>query len=137
MTGIVIDTNVVVSALLKPRGAEADVLRFALNGRFKLYVSEVILQEYEGVARRPKFKRPDSVVTALLDSIRSSAELLMPTQALSVSKDESDNRFLELAEKASADYLVTGNKRHFPKRWKSTDIVSARTLLQLTMPPEH
>jgi predicted nucleic acid-binding protein len=50
---------------------------------------------------------------------------------LSVSPDEADNRFLECAGEAQADYLVTGNKRHFPKRWKSTQVVNARELLEL------
>jgi uncharacterized protein len=41
------------------------------------------------------------------------------------------NRFLECAEAASADCLFTGNKRNFPKRWKTTVVVNARELLGL------
>lgn len=46
-----------------------------------------------------------------------------------ISPDEPDNRFLECAEAADADYLVTGNKKHFPNQWKRTRIVNARELL--------
>jgi predicted nucleic acid-binding protein len=66
-----------------------------------------------------------------LQLITAHAEMITPTRALSVSPDEADNRFLECAEEAEADYLVTGNKRHFPKRWKTTRVVSARDLLEL------
>jgi predicted nucleic acid-binding protein len=45
------------------------------------------------------------------------------------SPDEPDNRFLECAEAAQADYLVTGNTRHFPKKWKQTSIVTPRQLI--------
>jgi predicted nucleic acid-binding protein len=49
---------------------------------------------------------------------------------LAVSPDERDNRFLECAESAGADFLVTGNRRHFPKVWKTTRIVSTRELVE-------
>ena len=44
---------------------------------------------------------------------------------------EADNRFLECAEESQADFLVTGNIRHFPKRWKGTQVVTARQLIEL------
>jgi uncharacterized protein len=43
--------------------------------------------------------------------------------------DPDDDCFLECAEAAQADFLITGNKRHFPKRWKGTEIVNAREFL--------
>jgi predicted nucleic acid-binding protein len=52
--------------------------------------------------------------------------LVVPTHTVSASSDEADNRFLECAEVARADYLVTGNKKHFPHRWKTTEVVNAR-----------
>jgi predicted nucleic acid-binding protein len=52
-----------------------------------------------------------------------------PTRRVSVSPDEPDNRFLECADAAQSDYLITGNKRHFPKQWKTTSIVNAREFL--------
>jgi predicted nucleic acid-binding protein len=52
------------------------------------------------------------------------------TTSVTSSSDESDNRFLECAEAAQADYLVSGNTRHFPKKWKQTSIVTPRQLIQ-------
>jgi predicted nucleic acid-binding protein len=57
--------------------------------------------------------------------------MVTPGDIVTESKDEPDNRFLECAEEADADYLVTGNKRHFPKSWKSTRIVNSREFIQV------
>jgi len=56
--------------------------------------------------------------------------MVTPHELVSESRDDFDNRFLECAEAADAHYRVTGNKRHFPKRWKSTHIVNAREFLR-------
>jgi len=53
---------------------------------------------------------------------------------VSESTHDADNRFLECAEAAGADFLVTGNKRHFPKRWKKTQVVNARELMGMIGP---
>jgi predicted nucleic acid-binding protein len=68
-------------------------------------------------------------VAHFLTRLRSASILVAPTHRVSASPDEPDNRFLECAEAAGADFLVTGNKRHFPKRWKTTEVVNARELL--------
>ncbi len=131
---VVLDTNIVVSAMLSPAGTAADVLRLGLHRHVQLCVSDAILEEYEGVLRRPKFRRPPQVVSALMKSIRAVAEKVEPTKTLSVSTDEADNRFLECAETAGADYLVTGNKQHFPDSWGRTRIINARQMVELVTP---
>ena len=50
---------------------------------------------------------------------------------MSIGLDPDDNMFLECAETAHADYLITGNKRHFPSVWRSTKIVNARDVEEL------
>ena len=134
MIRVVLDTNVVVSALLKPEGLETSVLLLALGGRLRLYVSEAVLAEYAGVLLRPSLKiTPERVHKGLAD-IRRSSDLVQPTHTVSVSRHEADNRFLECAEAARADFLVTGNKRHFPTRWKTTRVLNARELIELIPP---
>ena len=61
--------------------------------------------------------------------IRTGSLLVRPVETLTVSPDEPDNGFLECADAAKADYLVTGNLRHFPKEWKTTKVVTARELI--------
>jgi putative PIN family toxin of toxin-antitoxin system len=133
MTRIVLDTNVVVSAMLSRQGNEALALRLARAGVFLVCVSQVILEEYELVLRRPAFRLPSSSVSDLLDYLRTEALVVNPSIRLSVSPHDDDNRFLECAEAAAAQFVVTGNKRHFPSEWKGSRIVNARELLRETI----
>jgi len=131
---VVLDTNVVVSAHLNSEGYERSVLDLALSGKLKTFVSGTILREYESVLGRPKFRLRPRDVSRSLRLLRSAARLVTPYRELSVARDPGDNRFLECAEAAKADYLVTGNKRHFPRRWRQTLVVNARELLEWTIP---
>jgi uncharacterized protein len=134
MTRLVIDTNVLVSALLKPRGNEAAVLRLALVGSVTVCLTDAILTEYKAVLARPKFRFDQTEIAALLDELKAVAQFVKPRNQVTASPDESDNRFLECAEAAQADYLITGNPRHFPKIWAGIEIVSAGQLLQSLLP---
>src|SRR4051794_25241846 len=129
MIKLVVDTNVLVSANLSGDGLEALIVSLALNRKIRFYVSEPILEEYERVLRYPRLKFDIKEVGQFLTRLRRSCVLVRPVHTVSVSPDGSDNRFLECAEAANADFLVTGNKRHFPKRWQNTDVVNARELL--------
>jgi len=129
MTRVVLDTNVIVSAFLMERGLEARVLRMVLTGRLVPYASEAILTEYEGVLRREKFRADPNQKEYFLSQLREACVQVRPRRRLTASSDPADNQFLECAEASEADYLVTGNKRHFPKRWGKTRVVNARELL--------
>jgi predicted nucleic acid-binding protein len=63
-----------------------------------------------------------------LDLIGNRAQLLSPLRPLHVTSDPDDNIFVECADAARADYLVTGNPRHFPKFWKKTKMITSREL---------
>ena len=56
-----------------------------------------------------------------------------PTETVRVSPDPDDNIFLECAQAAQADYLVTGNLKHFPVSWKGTRIIPPRHLLDIIL----
>ena len=131
---VVLDTNIVVSAHLNFEGYERSVLDLALSGKLKMFVSETILREYESVLRRAKFRLKPSDVSRSLRLLRAAARVVASYGQVNAARDPGDNRFLECAEAAKADYLVTGNKRHFPKRWRQTLIVNARELLEWTIP---
>jgi putative PIN family toxin of toxin-antitoxin system len=132
---IVLDTNVLISAALKPFGGQALVLNLVAFQVVELCVSEAILSEYREVFSRPKFAHLDAVkVSDLLALIEREATMVTPTERLTISKHSSDNRFYECADAADADYLVTGNARHFTKDHKNTKIISSRQLLDLLAP---
>ena len=130
---VVLDTNVVVSAHLNAEGYERSVLDLALSGKLRMFVSEAILREYERVLQRPKFRLKPLSVSRSLRLLQAAANVVAPYGQLKVARDPGDNRFLECAETAKADYLVTGNKRHFPRQWRQTLIVNARELLEWTI----
>jgi putative PIN family toxin of toxin-antitoxin system len=130
MIRVVLDTNAIVSAQLKPNGLEATVFLLALRGDIALFLSPPILAEYQRVLYKPKFKFDQRLVEAVLREIGAASRLVHPTRVLADAKHEPDNRFLECAEAARADFLITGNKRHFPKEWKPAAIVNAREFIK-------
>jgi len=131
---VVLDTNVIVSAHLNAEGYERYVLDLVLAGKLQIAVSAAILEEYEGVLRRPKFGIAPRQVGRSLRLLRKAARVVRPRHRLEVTRDPDDNRFLECAEASKADYLVTGNKRHFPKHWRQTQVVNARESIEFVVP---
>jgi putative PIN family toxin of toxin-antitoxin system len=134
MIGLILNTNVLVSANLNGDGLEALVVSWALNRKVQLYVSEPILAEYEQVLLYPRLKFSPREVGRFMALVRRASVLVRPARLVSESTHDADNRFLECAEAAGADFLVTGNRRHFPKRWKKTQVVNARELLGMVGP---
>ena len=126
---VVLDTNILVSALLKPAGLESTILLLALRGRFELWVTPAILAEYAEVLGRPRLKIDPVASGAAMAAIRKVCHVVHPTRRLSISRDEPDNRFYECADAAQAHYLVTGNARHFRVRQGATEIVTTRQFI--------
>jgi putative PIN family toxin of toxin-antitoxin system len=131
---LVIDTNVVVSAALKPQGLQRTVVLLAMSKPAHWYVSGAILSEYDMVLARPELKIRRSLRQQLLQLIRNHTRVLVPSRLTQVTSDPGDNMFIECADAARADYLVTGNPRHFPRFWKSTKIINSREFLSVIAP---
>jgi uncharacterized protein len=131
MIRAVLDTNVIVSALLQPAGAPARVFLLAIGGPVQLCVSGNVYAEYEEVIRRPRLRRTETVITSTLDTIREKGFWVRPVDTIRACSDPDDDIFLECAAAAQADYLVTGNIRHFPSSWIKTRIVTPRLFLDL------
>lgn len=131
---LVIDTNVVVSAALKPAGLQRTTLLLAITKPAKLYVSEPVLAEYAEVLSRPELDIRKGLQRRLIDLIVRNSHWISPPRRLQLTEDPDDNIFLECADAARADYLVTGNARHFPKFWKQTKVVTSREFLNMIAP---
>ncbi|PYX51695.1 MAG: putative toxin-antitoxin system toxin component, PIN family [Acidobacteria bacterium] len=131
---LVIDTNVVVSAALKPEGLQRTVLLLAMTKSVRWYVSEAIVAEYALVLARPELKIRRSSRQQLLQLIKNHARVVVPSRMAQITSDPDDNIFVECADAAHADYLVTGNQRHFPKFWKNTKIISSTEFLSVIAP---
>jgi uncharacterized protein len=131
---LVLDTNIVVSAAIKPEGLQRSVVLLALAKPSHLYVSEAILAEYALVLARPELKIRRRLRRQLVQLIKNCARVVTPSPLSVFTVDPADNIFIECADAARADYLVTGNPRHFPKYWKSTKIVTSREFLEIVGP---
>ena len=131
---LVIDTNVLISAAIKPAGLQRTVLLLAITKPARLYVSRSILQEYGEVLARPELKIRKGLRQQFLQLIKNHSYIVAPTQQLEVTGDPDDNIFLECADAAKADYLVTVNQKHFPKFWKKTKVITPREFVGLAAP---
>jgi putative PIN family toxin of toxin-antitoxin system len=131
MIRVVIDTNIIVSALLQPLGPPAQVFLMAVSGSVQLCITGEVYAEYEEVIRRPRFRRDESVVIAALDAIREKGFWVRPTETVRACADPDDDIFLECAQAARAAYLVTGNTKHFPATWRETRVVAAPHFLEI------
>ncbi|MCL2420513.1 MAG: putative toxin-antitoxin system toxin component, PIN family [Defluviitaleaceae bacterium] len=112
-TRIVIDTNVIVSALLSRNGNPAKILDRVLVGELIIVYSEEILEEYEDVLYRPKLKISYEDADTLIADICLHGEEVWPTSSLIPMPDEDDRCFYDAAKMAGV-YLVTGNAKHYP-----------------------
>jgi putative PIN family toxin of toxin-antitoxin system len=131
---LVIDTNVLISAAIKPTGLQRTVLLLALTKPARLYVSRSILEEYVEVLGRPELRIRKGPRQQLLQMIKNRSYSVTPIWGLEVTRDPDDNIFLECADAARADYLVTGSQRHFPKFWKKTKVITPREFIGLIAP---
>jgi uncharacterized protein len=130
MIRVILDTNVLISAL-QPESLPAAVMMLDLSGRFQLCVSDPVFAEYGEVIRCPHFKRSPKVIGGTLQAIQNLGHWVKPTVPVEQCSDPDDNMFLECAQAANADYVVTGNKRHLPDRWKKTAVIGLRKLIEL------
>ena len=131
---LVIDTNVLISAAIKPAGLQRTVLQLAITKPARLYVSRSILEEYGEVLARPELKIRKGLRQQFLQLIKNHSYIVAPTQQLEVTGDPDDDIFLECADAAKADYLVTGNQKHFPRFWKKTKVITPREFISLAAP---
>lgn len=131
---LVIDTNVVVSAALNPQGLQRTVILLAITKPARWYISSAIFSEYREVLSRPEFKIRRGVRLRLLQLIEKRSYRVSPSRALNIASDPADNMFLECADAARADYLVTGNQRHFPDFWRQTKVITSREFIDIVAP---
>jgi putative PIN family toxin of toxin-antitoxin system len=128
---IVLDTNVLVSGLLRATSPPGDIVRWVALGEVELCFDSRILSEYRGVLLRPKFGFSAGRMHDLVDHIRSRGHsVTAPPLSLKLPGLD-DLPFFEVAAASQAPYLVTGNVRHFPfdERF-ATRIVSPRRFVE-------
>lgn len=130
---VVIDTNVLVSAVLKAHSVPGSIVELAFDGPIIPILNEAIEKEYREVLSRPKFHLPEDLLEGIMSTFHKRA-IYVDAEHLDVElPDPKDLVFYEVVmeERKEEDaYLVTGNIRHFPNR---PFIVTPRTMLDIIL----
>ena len=127
---VVFDTNIFISAFVIPGGKAEAAYFHALRKDFTLYSSVAILTE-TAQKLREKFGWQQDKITSLLKAIAKVAIVIKTEPHLHLLADEPDNRVLECAEAAGADFIVTGDKHLlFLKHFQNSDLVKLSDFLK-------
>lgn len=120
---IVLDTNVLVSGLLSPYRAPGQIVRMVAADIVQLCFDARIISEYQNVLMRPKFKLDQEKAEVLLKHIESCGFLVATEPTKYNLPDKDDEPFLEVAIAGEADYLITGNIKHYPVKKRQSVLV--------------
>jgi putative PIN family toxin of toxin-antitoxin system len=131
---VVLDTNVLVSALLVESSLPGQLIAHWRRGRFALLTAALQLDELRHVTRYPKIhlRIKASMAGRLMNDLRKIAVSVKPLPSVDVSRDPFDNYLLAIALGGHADYLVTGDKPDLLKlrQYEGTSIVSVRDFMR-------
>lgn len=129
---IVLDTNVIVSGLLSPFGPPGEIVRMIASGILELCYDARILSEYQNVLVRKKFPFDRVHVEDLLDQIKACGYVTTGKLLAKRLPHANDEPFLEVALGGDAQYLITGNLKHYPtKKRKNMLIVLPAEFLEI------
>lgn len=127
----VIDTNVLVSAMLKWDSVPGNILELAFSGVVIPLLNEQIVREYREVLNRPKFHLTEHIIQDVLAEINRFGIYLDAEELDIVFLDSKDRVFYEVVmeeRKSENAYLVTGNIKHFPEK---PYVVTPRQMLDI------
>jgi putative PIN family toxin of toxin-antitoxin system len=129
---LVLDTNVLVSGLLRPAGPPGVIVRQAATGIHRVCFDNRILEEYREVLARPRFAFNPDDIEMLLEQLEADGIPTLCDPLDHALPDRDDEKFLEAAIASSAEFLVTGNLRHFPENRRcGVRVISPREFLDL------
>ena len=131
---VILDTNILVSALLSTGSLPAQLLSHWRLGRFTLLCCEEQLDELRRVTHYPKIRErlPQALAGRLINELRSVTEMIDDLPAIDISRDPWDNYLLAMAQVGKAEYLVTGDKADLLSlsRHDRTVIITVRQMLE-------
>lgn len=133
----VIDTNVVISSMLRKQSVPGTIIDLAIKGEIIPLLNNEILDEYEEVLLRNEFGFAEGDVKDLMDNIKTNAVMLERTSTDELFKDQDDKVFYEIVltgRKFSDAFLITGNIKHYPFK---TFVVTPRQMLDVIENNKH
>jgi putative PIN family toxin of toxin-antitoxin system len=109
-----IDTNILVRAMLSPEGSVGPVVDFLRDGLYVFLYSEATLNEFVDVLGRPRMVHKYGITADEIDALSAlvirRGEPVKPSRSITVCRDPKDNKFLEVAVAGRADVIVSGDK---------------------------
>lgn len=130
MQKVIVDTNVLVSALIQRNYPNFILYNYVLENLVEVCISDDLFEEYLEVLNRPKFSRYSDFISKaeiVLAQIETKATKFHPTKRFDIIADNADNRLLELAAASKADYIITGNTNDFTMSdFQGTKIVTPK-----------
>jgi putative PIN family toxin of toxin-antitoxin system len=131
---LILDTNIMLSALLSPLGAPAKLLDAWERKRYTLVTSEPLIAEFRDVASRPFFRarlRPTKIELLAVD-LRDFSFYCRELPRGTSAPDPKDSYLLAMAQASQSDFLVTGDKALLSlKRHKSTRIITPAAMIEI------
>ena len=112
---VVVDTNVIVSALINANGTPAKILSSVLNGNIQILYDNRIIFEYIDVLSGREFAFNTETINDIIEFFRHEGEYINADHLNTAFPDETDKKFYEVFKSGEARYLITGNKKHFPQ----------------------
>ena len=131
---IVLDANIFISSLFWG-GNPRSVLNRVIKGIDKLFITKEILDEIESVLIRPKFHTDKEKVSYFISSIEEIGNIVIPKRQINnVSRDKTDNKYIECGITADVDYIISGDAHLLElKEYKTIKIVTARDYLEVIL----
>lgn len=131
---VVLDTNIIISALLFPRSVPGAIVHLGLRKKpaYKTITSPALIQELQEVMQRDDFDLKRDLRDDILALYHRKSHIAHPKQRLNVvQNDITDNKVIEAAVAGQASFIVTGDRRHLLslKEYQSIIILSARHFL--------
>ena len=113
---IVIDTNVLISALLSPNGSAAQFMGDVFDEKYEVVITESILEEYDEVMHRDRFQIDEDIIQFVLDWFRDNALFVEVDESDYPKEDmpDSDDAVFYVAARCTGALLVTKNIKHYP-----------------------
>ncbi|MDR1389942.1 MAG: putative toxin-antitoxin system toxin component, PIN family [Treponema sp.] len=115
---IVLDTNIMVSALINSNGIPGKIMALVLNGKIRILYDNRIIFEYIDVLSRKNFGFNDEIIYDVINYFRNDGEYINSGYSNSKFIDDTDKKFYEVFKSGEAEYLVTENIKRFPKEKK-------------------
>lgn len=138
MQKVILDTNVIVSALISKSYPYQILYNYVFARKVVLCISEEIIEEYIEVLNRDKFEKFlnfKNNAEVVLNKLIEISTTYCPTEKLIIISDLADNKFLELAKESNSDFLITGNHKDFDfELFENSKIVSPRLYIEKHLP---